>query len=120
MKLPSMAGAANAILEDGGRIKKLDLKEEGPEDQDSDEEEDRFFDAPEISSLDMIALQSFIPLDEPHVGKISESSSEDDRRPPLTQDKMMMVSIGRVCRWMGVCGWGWRWGSGNQATRVWE
>ena len=39
---------------------------------------------------------------------LSESSSEDDRRPPLTQDKMMMVSIGRVCRWVGVCGRGWR------------
>lgn len=95
MKLPSTAGAVNAVSE-GGSTKKLELKEERNKDHDSDEE-DKFFDAPEISSLDMITLQSFIPADEVHVSKISESSSEDDQRPPLTQDKMMLVSIGRVC-----------------------
>ena len=59
-------------------------------DEESDDEDDKFFDAPGASSLDVVP--SFAPPDQPHRGMISESSSEDDRRPPLTQDKKMLVS----------------------------
>ena len=58
-------------------------------DEESDDE-DKVFDAPGASSLDVVP--SFAPPDQPHRGMISESSSEDDHQPPLTQDKKMLVS----------------------------
>ena len=67
-------------------------------DEESDNEDDKFFDAPGVSSLDVVP--SFAPPDQHHRGMISESSSEDDHRPPLTQDKKMVVSGGRMERRM--------------------
>ena len=63
-------------------------------DEESDDE-DKFFDAPGASSLDMVP--SFAPPDQHHRGMISEST-EDDHQPPLTQDKKMLVSGGRMER----------------------
>ena len=76
-KSPAVTAAANAGTEDGGVHKSK--RTITTIDEESDDE-DKFFDAPGTSSLDVV--QSFAP----------ESSSEDDHRPPLTQDMKMLVS----------------------------